>query len=56
MFQAIVDGDTTQSSSAKRVRKSVDVTVKFAGVCADLKEKSDVCEMCFFLQQSKLTF
>ncbi|XP_046443212.1 queuine tRNA-ribosyltransferase accessory subunit 2-like [Daphnia pulex] len=42
MFQAIVDGDTTQSSSAKRVRKSVDVTVKFAGICADLKEKSDV--------------
>ncbi|EFX84377.1 hypothetical protein DAPPUDRAFT_314648 [Daphnia pulex] len=41
MFQAIVDGDTTQSSSAKRVRKSVDVTVKFAGICADLKEKSD---------------
>jgi queuine tRNA-ribosyltransferase subunit QTRTD1 len=56
MFQAIVDGDTTQSSSAKRVRKSVDVTVKFAGICADLKEKSDVCNICFFFKNSKFTF
>nr|SVE75838.1 EOG090X08JG [Daphnia hispanica] len=42
MFQAIVDGDTTSNSSAKRVRRSVDDTVKFAGICADLKEKSEV--------------
>nr|CAH0106682.1 unnamed protein product [Daphnia galeata] len=42
MFQAIADGDTTQRSTDKRVRKSVDVTVKFAGVCADLKDKSDI--------------
>lgn len=43
MFQAIVDGDTTSNSSVKRVRRSVDDTVKFAGICADLKEKSEVC-------------
>nr|SVE82567.1 EOG090X08JG [Daphnia magna] len=42
MFQAIVDGDTTSNSSVKRVRRSVDDTVKFAGICADLKEKSEV--------------
>lgn len=42
MFQAILDGDTTSNSSVKRVRRSVDDTVKFAGICADLKEKSEV--------------
>jgi hypothetical protein len=53
MFQVIVDGDTTRSSSDKRVRKSVDVTVKFAGICADLKEKSDIGNICFFFKNSK---
>nr|SVE74265.1 EOG090X08JG [Daphnia barbata] len=42
MFQAIVDGDTTSSSSAKRVRRSVDDTIKFTAACADLKEKSEI--------------
>nr|SVE73639.1 EOG090X08JG [Daphnia atkinsoni] len=42
MFQAILDGDTTSSSSVKRVKRSVDDTVKFAGICADLKEKSEI--------------
>jgi hypothetical protein len=53
MFQVIVDGDTTRSSSDKRVRKSVDVTVKFAGICADLKEKSDIGNICFFFKNRK---
>ena len=43
IFQAMVDGDTTSSSSFKRVKRSVDDTVKFTGICAELKNNSEVC-------------
>ncbi len=42
-FQAMVDGDTTPTSSFKRVKRSVDDTVKFTGICAELKNSSEVC-------------
>nr|CAG4643306.1 EOG090X08JG [Ilyocryptus agilis] len=40
VFQLLSDGDTAINSSAKRVKKSVDATFKFAETCADLKNKS----------------
>nr|CAG4651094.1 EOG090X08JG [Simocephalus serrulatus]SVE94321.1 EOG090X08JG [Simocephalus serrulatus] len=42
IFQAMVDGDTSPSSSFKRVKRSVDDTVKWSSICADLKENSEV--------------
>lgn len=44
VFQMLADCDTTPSSSAKRVKTSVDATLKFATICVDLKEKSEVSE------------
>lgn len=41
-FQALSDGDSNMNSSAKRLKKSVDATVKFASTCALLKEQSEV--------------
>nr|CAG4642609.1 EOG090X08JG [Evadne anonyx] len=42
IFQMLCDGDTTVDSSSKRVKKSVDSTLKFAAHCASLKDKSEV--------------
>lgn len=42
LFQALADGDSNLNSSMKRVKKSVDATVKFASTCALLKEQSEV--------------
>jgi len=42
IFQMLCDGDTNVDSSTKRVKKSVDSTLKFATLCASLKEKSEV--------------
>jgi len=42
IFQMLYDGDTNVNSSIKRVKKSVDTTLKFATVCASLKDESEV--------------
>nr|CAG4634875.1 EOG090X08JG [Alona affinis] len=42
VFQMMPDSDTTPKSSAKRVKTSVDATVRFARTCSELKEKSEV--------------
>lgn len=47
IFQAMPDGDTTSNSSLKRVKKSVDNTVKFTALCAELKEKSEVLKLLY---------
>ena len=46
LFQALADGDSNLNSSMKRVKKSVDATVKFASTCALLKEQSEVALNC----------
>lgn len=43
MFQAVADADTSTDSTMKRVKRSVDDTIKFHSICANLKEKSEVC-------------
>nr|CAG4636286.1 EOG090X08JG [Eubosmina coregoni]SVE69881.1 EOG090X08JG [Eubosmina coregoni] len=42
MFQAVADADTSTDSTMKRVKRSVDDTIKFHSICANLKEKSEV--------------
>ena len=42
VFQMLADCDTTPNSSAKRIKTSVDATIKFASTCIELKQKSDV--------------
>ena len=42
IFQVLADADTSTESSLKRVKRSVDDTIKFTAVCANLKEKSEV--------------
>ena len=42
IFQMLCDGDTNVNSSNKRVKKSVDSTLKFAALCDSLKANSEV--------------
>ena len=42
VFQMLSDSDTKPNSTAKRVKTSVDATIKFARTCAELKENSEV--------------
>lgn len=42
IFQMLSDGDTNITSSSKRVKKSVDATLKFAKLCDSLKNESEV--------------
>jgi len=42
IFQMLCDGDTNVNSSNKRVKKSVDSTLKFAALCDSLKANSEL--------------
>lgn len=42
LFQTMVDGDTPPASSAKRVKRSVDDTLKWSSMCTELKKNSEV--------------
>ena len=48
VFQMLSDGDYNINSSSKRLKKSVDATVKFASICANLREKCDVLWLILF--------
>lgn len=48
LFQAMFDADTNPSSSFKRVKRSVDDTVKHLNACADLKNNSEVIILSVF--------
>ena len=47
MFQVMADADTSTESSMKRVKRSVDDTIKFTTICANLKEKSEVSQFLY---------
>jgi queuine tRNA-ribosyltransferase subunit QTRTD1 len=46
IYQVIYDGDTKQDASNKRLKKSVDHSLKFLDQCLEEKQKSDVCSNC----------
>lgn len=53
VFQMLADSDTTLNSSTKRVKNSVDATIKFAAICAEAKEKSEV-DQCWLHSTGKV--